>query len=259
MKRTPFIILFFSVLLISCEKGNIPSDYPTTYRKLSESVIAVKKTDYINRNQYLRSSINEFGFCDFSGDPINTETPPFVGEISESGAIEIIKEFASKNPSELGTNNPDELDFYSSSHDTGYGGSVIWHFKTENQKVDTIEVLETRILFHIENGKVTSCYGNWYPEVFIPCEFNFNQTKAKLILIGKTVSHFTIAGEDYTYTISENNLKNSVCHLKILPKDYEDKIEMRVCWQIYVPDVFYILYVDVITGDIVGQAPTIIS
>jgi len=114
-------------------------------------------------------------------------------------------------------------------------------------------------LFHLENGKVTSCYGNWYPEVFIPSEFNYNQSKAELTLIGKTVSHYTIAGKEYTYTISENNLRNSVCHLKILSKEYEDKIEMRVCWQINVPDVFYILYVDVISGDIVGQAPTIIS
>lgn len=259
MKRTPFIIVFFSVILISCEKSNVQSDYPTTYWKLSESVISQKKTDYINRNQYIRSSINEFGFCDFNGDPLNTETPPFAGEISESDAIHIIKEFVSKNSAESGINNPDELDFYSASYDIGYGGSVLWHFKSENQKFDNIEVLQSRILFHLENGKVTSCYGNWYPEVFIPSEFNYNQSKAELILIGKTVSHYTIAGKEYTYTITENNLRNSVCHLKILSKEYEDKIEMRVCWQINVPDVFYILYVDVISGDIVGQAPTIIS
>jgi hypothetical protein len=259
MRNELLIFLTIMILLCSCEKTNIPAEYPTTYHKLTESVLDQKQTDYINRNQYIRSSINGFGFCDFSGDPMSTEAPPFIGEISESQATDIILEFVSKNSAETGINDPDELDFYSSSDDKGYDGSDLWHFRSENQIIDTIEVLQSSILFHLVNGKVTSCYGNWYPYIYIPCEFIYNPSKAKLVLIGKVVSHYTIAGKEYTYTVSGNNLEKSICHLKILPKEYEDIIELRVCWQIYVPDVFYILYVDVINGEIVGQAPTIIS
>jgi hypothetical protein len=259
MNKTQILIMFFSALLISCEKNNIPSEYPTTYNKLPETDLIQRQTKYINRNQYIETSLNDFGFCDINGDLLETETPPYFGEISESEAIDIIRDFISENTSETGVNSPDKLGFYSSSNDTGYNGSILWHFKSENQTIDTIEVMYSMILFHLVNGKVSLCYGNWYPDIYIPSEFIFNQSKAKSVLIGHVVSYYSIGGEESTYTITSNDLENINFHLKILPKVYEDKVELRVCWQIYVPDANYILYVDVITGEIISQEPTIIS
>ena len=95
MRNIFLISIVIITLLNSCEKINIPTEYPTTYNKLNVSVLTQKKTNYINRNQYIRSSLNDFGFCDYSEDPLDRETPQFIGEISESGAIEIIKYFIS--------------------------------------------------------------------------------------------------------------------------------------------------------------------
>ena len=156
--------------------------------------------------------------------------------------------------------NPADLAFVDISTSTGFGGSVGWHFKTANQKVDTIEVLNSMIFIHLTNGVVSSCYGNWFPEIFIPSKFNFNQTKAKESLEGKNVSHYNFGGQEYTVQISKTELDQSKIRLKILPVENVDRIELRVCWQVNIPGpVYYIIYVDVMTGAIIGKEPTIIS
>ena len=260
MTKPLSIILFFSVLLLSCEKIEIPKDYPTTYNKLSSVTISQMRTSYAAKNPYMVTSVNEFGFCDYLQDLLDVDTPPVQASITQSEAIGKIKQFISQNSSETGVNYPDDISFYQISSDTGYGGAVGWHFKTTNQKVDTIEVMYSMILFHLTNGEVTSCYGNWYPDIFIPSHFNIDQTKAKAGLNGKTVSHYTFSGSEYTVTISQKDLDSSTIVLKVLPIEDTDKIELRVCWQINIPGpVYYKIYVDVMTGIIIGQEPTIIS
>lgn len=259
MKKCFIIFLLPLFLMIQCEKINIPNGYPTTYRILSNSAINEKRTSYTGSNQYIKTSLNHFGFCDMDGDFLSRPTPPYNGDITESQAISAVYDFVSKNASETGVNNPQLLDFHSKSKELSFDGSVLWHLKSVNQKVDTIEVKYTEIQFHLENGKVSLCYGNWYPQIFIPDRFNLSEAKAMSTLIGKEVLHSSISGQEYKSVISKKNLENSSVNLMILPKNYDDRIELHVCWQINVHDVFYILYVDVMTGDIVGQEPTMIS
>jgi hypothetical protein len=260
MTKSLPIILIISILLISCEKNDIPSNYPTTLIKGSSSIISQLRSSYALKNPFMTSSINDFGFCDIIGDPLNVGTPPLQNILTKSEATEIVKSFVSNNSSTTGVKNPDELTFYQVSTTTGYGRAIGWHFKTVNQKIDTIEVMYTMILIHLTNGVVTSCYGNWFPEIYIPAKFNFSQAKAVSDLEGKVVSHYTFVGAEYTVSISKADLGKSSVSLKVLPIETEDKIELRVCWQINIPGpVYYKIYVDVMTGAIIGQEPTIIS
>jgi Zn-dependent metalloprotease len=260
MKKSLPTILILSTLILSCEKYDIPKNYPTTFNKLSSATISQMRSSYALRNHYVSTSINDFGFCDLIGDPLNVGTPPLQNAISKSEAIDIVKTFVSLNGDVTGVKNPQDLAFSQTSTTTGYGGAIGWHFRTANQKVDTIEVLYSEILIHLTNSAVTLCYGNWYPGIFIPYEFNVSQTKAVASLNGKVVSHYLFGGTEYHVTISQADLDNSTIGLKILPIEKEDKIELRVCWQINIPvPVYYIMYVDVMTGEIIGQEPTIIS
>jgi hypothetical protein len=259
MKRYVLPILILSVLLTSCEKINIPIGYPTTYKKLSGADLLQKQTSFRSRNQFLKTTLNDFGFCDIDDDLLSGQTPPYNGDITESQAIAVVNDFVSRNLVETGINDPQDLSFRSKSKDISFAGSVLWHFRSVNQKIDTIEVLFSEILIHLENAQVSLCYGNWYPEINVPNVFNFNQSKAKTVLIGKVVSHYSIGGEEYKFTISKTNLDKSQFHLKIVPRESDDKIELHICWQIYIPDVSYKLYVDVMSGEIVRQEPTIIS
>lgn len=259
MKKQQIAFLLITVFLISCEKYSMPTEYPSTYTKIGAAALARRQTDYTSRNQFIETSLNEFGFCDMNGDLLLRSMPPYKGDIPETEAINAVKSFISENKVETGLSSIDNLNFNKFTKDVGYGGSVYWHLRSENQKVDTVEVLYTQIMFHLTNGKVTLCYGNYFPEIYVPGKFNFSQTKAKSILKGRVLSHYSIAGEEYKFTISEKDLDNCTFHLKIMPKEYDDKIELRVVWQIYVPNLFYQIYVDVMSGEIVSQEPTIIS
>jgi Zn-dependent metalloprotease len=254
------IALLFSIMMWSCEKYDIPKNYPSTYYKISSTTLSQKQSDYKTRNPFICTSLNEFGFCDYSLDQQYEVTPPYVGEISQENAIEIIKEFVINNSNESGIQSPDVLTFLNWNTNNGSNGVFGWNCRTSNQKIDTIEVLNAYVIFHINNGEVIRCRGNWFPEIFIPRKFNISQEKAKNDLIGKEVSHYTFAGVEYFVTISKTDIENSNVDLIIIPEEDEEKIELHLCWQINIPGpVYYNIYVDVMTGSIIGQNPTIIS
>jgi len=258
MTRPIHAIILLAITLTSCEKYLEDPQYPTTLKILSTEEYSQLKESFALKNKYLKSSVNEFGFCDLTTTQ-SVDSPPLLDLNSEEETISIAKSFILKNPSETGINNPEDISIYSFSRNSIYGGAIRWVLKLSHQQIDTVEVMHSDCIIHITSREVTHCIGNWYPNIYIPSEFNLTQSKAKSALIGKVVTHYSIGGEKYSYTISKQNLANSHIHLKILPKVYEDKIELRICWQIYVPDVSYILYVDVMNGEIVNQEPTIIS
>lgn len=271
MKRLFIIILLFSALFSGCEKSTDPQQkstgpqqkssnsgvYPTTYMKLDSTLVIQRRADYLMKNQYLHSSLNTFGFCDWNGDPLLRGTPPYKGDVSESEARTIIKEFVSKNSSETGISNPDYLDFSKPEKDTGYAGSILWYFHTQNQKVDNIEILNSSILFVLQNKYIATCLHNWYPEVYIPNKYNYDEAKAKSILIGQQITYGSWGGAGTSKTITENDLSACSFNLKIMPIDFSDKVELRVCWKINAPNLYYIFYVDVMTGEILGKVSTI--
>jgi hypothetical protein len=211
------------------------------------------------KNQYLHSSLNTFGFCDWNGDPLLRGTPPYKGDVSESEAITIIKEFVSKNSSETGISNLEYLDFSKPNKETGFAGSILWYFHSQNQKVDNIEILNSSILFVLTNKCLTTCLGNWYPDVYIPNIYNYDQAKAKSILIGQQITYGSWSGAGTSKTITENDLSECSFIHKIIPIDFSDKIELRVCWKINAPKLFYIFYVDVMTGEIISKGSTIVN
>lgn len=260
MKKLIKILLVFSTLLQGCAKDNVSKDYPTTLKKKSANVISQMRTNYFNRNQYVTSSLNDYGFCELGSDSLSVGNPPYIGAITKSEATDIVKTFVSENMGETGVENPDELYFSQASIDTGYGGALIWALRSVNQKIDTIEVINTKILFQVINGKVTLCYGNWYPQIYIPKKFTVSTAQAKALLNGRVVSHYTFAGDQYSVTISKSDLDKSSVHLKIVPEESKDEIKLHVCWQINIPaPVSYMIYVDVMTGAVIGQESTVIS
>lgn len=173
--------------------------------------------------------------------------------------VQIWNDFCSKNSSETGISNLDYLDFSKPDKETGYAGSIIWYFHSQNQKVDNIEILNSSILFVLTNKCLTTCLHNWYPDVYIPNNFNYDQAKSKSILIGQQITYGSWSGTGPSKTIAENDLSECSFNLKIMPIDFSDKIELRVCWKINAPNLFYIFYVDVMTGEIISKGSTIFN
>lgn len=258
MTRHFFKLMIVSLLIVSCEKNDLYLDpnYPTTINRLSDQIVSQMRTSLLTEYPYLRSTLNEFGFCYPSEYNEGIDPPQTSHLLTETESIELAKEFISKRPLETGVENLDDL---SVSEVYSLSGGIHWVVVSSTQKVDTIEVIYTYIIFRFKNGEMVNCEGNWYPDIYIPDKFNFNENTALKHIIGKKVTHYDFGGDKYFLTIPESALENSTIGLKIVPIKSDDKIELRVAWKIYIPEVSCKVYVDIMTGEIIKQEPTIIS
>jgi hypothetical protein len=258
MTKRIISFLILTILLTNCEKSDLQIDpeYPTTIFRLSDEKLLEKRTEFALKNKYIKTSLDEFGFCGYAdGFDLLKEYAPDSDSISEQTAIDLIKKFIKDNPKETGVNNVNDFLLLSVKNSSPRR----WYAKSMNQKIDTIEVINSKIIIDVYNGYIGNCLGNWYPEIFIPARFNIELDEAKHYLIGKQVTHHGIGDESYTVTITKQDILQSRTKLIIIPIRTDTKIELRVAWLIYMPNpVNYNIYIDVMTKKIIYQDPTII-
>lgn len=257
------IILIFTIGVISCEKVNYPdvdNNYPTTINEINADAIVKLRNKFSLNNKYIVTSLSNFGFCDFGNNNPEIESPPITGSLTQQEAIDIVENFVMLNKSHTGINFFEDVLFDKISLNAeSPEGSYVWTFKTKNQYIDTLEVLNSKIIFKIKNSEMYWCVGNWYPEIYIPESFRVSSENAKTVLLGRVVTHLDWDGS-WNVTITEENLSESDVRLVIKPLEFENKIELRVAWEVLIPyPVNYRILVDVIFGNIIYEEPTIIS
>jgi|GEM_PF-335363 len=229
--------------------------YPTTIHRLSENILLQIRNDFAARNPTIKSSINQFGFCAWGEEVISGDVSS--GAFTEEEAVEAVKEFVTRNP-ETGVIYLDNLRFKQISRGTGNSADS-WIITTESQKIDNIEVYKTEISINIQNRALFFCIGHYYPDVYIPLKFNFDIERAKSILLEKEVIHLGWAGEYSLGKVTAKHLQECTVNLIIIPLKTEEKIELHVAWEINLIPLHYIYYVDVMTGEIIQEEPTIIA
>jgi hypothetical protein len=186
--------------------------------------------------------------------------PPYQSDMTQQDAIETVKSFALLNPEETGIENPNELTFtWITSPPSSTSKDYLWILETSPQSIDMKEVVNSKIYFWVINSEVVQCLGNWYPQIYVPQNYLIDQEQAKLLLIGRIVSHLGFSGDEYYVKILSEYLSSSSAKLYIVPFIQNDRIEVRITWEIFVPHASYKLYVDVMTGEIVYKEPTVIS
>jgi hypothetical protein len=243
-------------LLLGCEKTDLYLDpnYPTSFNKLPTDTLSRLRSSLSSKYQYLRSTLNDYGFCYLPDDYIVTNPPSLSNSFTESDAMTLANIFISDHPFETGIQNPEDLTI-SRSYSLPSIGVTNWTLVSSYQKVDTIEVLYTEIVFRFQNSELINCEGNWYPNIYIPNKFNFNENSAKIHLVDKKITHYDIGGDEYYVTITKTDIDNSTADLKIVPIIRNNKIELRVTWMVHIPGpVFCKVYVDVMSGEIIKQA-----
>lgn len=251
------ILLVIITSFTSCEEENpaiVDLHYPTVITRLNSQTVDYLREKFYKNNKYIVSSLNQFGFCAYNGGRNSLDELPPEVNLTESEVADIVKDFISRNSTFTGIINTEEVSFTSISQKNDY-----WHIKSKNQIIDTIEVLKTEINFTVLNGEVLHCLGNWFPEVNIPEKFNYTPSHAKALLWNKEVIHHWWSG-NVKVKVQANNLKESKIRLVVLPLRTDHIIALHVAWEIDVPaPVHYKFYVDVMTGDIIMEFPTIIS
>lgn len=235
---------------------NLPvdSNYPTTFYKLDPGTLSERITAYADRNKYIVSSLNEFGFCSGSGLYSN---PPHQDNLTREEAVEIVKNFISQNQVETGITDPNNLTIIKTINTTTYNNDFRWYLESSPQKIGSIEVFGAVIYINIINSEVVIFNGNWYPNIYIPLSFNLDQEMAKNLLVGRVTGDTDIGGYPYYMIISSDNLNSASIKLVIFPLNKGDSIQLRFTWEISV--LQHRIYVDVMTGEIVYDMSMIIS
>jgi hypothetical protein len=262
-KASVILLLTYIVLFCSCEKSTclIENDpyYPTIVNKVSPDRLNTMRLDFANRNVYLMTSLNEYGFCGYADDIIQAATPPVDSTVTGPEAIEIAKEFLVRNSDFTGIKKADKLDFRRVEMMNGFwDGNKGWHLNTADQRIDTIEMLNTSIMVNIRGKEVYYCVGNWFPDIYIPKKFNFNNAASKESLINMTVTHYGWSGP-FDVVITRESIQNSSTRLYVLPIEVNNHTELHLAWCINIPQpVYFKIYVDVMTNEVIGEEPTII-
>jgi len=252
-----------TMLFQCCDQNDITSsgdkNYPTKYKKLDANVLNQLRKDFAKANPYLSSSITDFGFCGSTEDYISSTWPDRVPDLTKAEAINATKLFITQNSTLLGVKNIEDITFSRIDSFTIYEGSLKWYISTNTQKMGDLEVYDTYLIFNLTNGKMTYCSGNWYPYIYIPARQNINEIKAKSILLNKVVYLSDFSGKPIPMTITAKSLETAQFSKMIDPIKTTDKIELHVVWVVSIPEVFYVIYLDVMTGEILGGYPTVVS
>ena len=148
-----------------------------------------------------------------------------------------------RNPEYTGGSNPNYLKFRTIERDALTND---WSFSTINQMMNDIEIEYTCIIFRTKSRAVSFCDGNHFPNVYVPKKFNFDTEQAKSQLLGKKV----LFSGGPAIIITEEHLQQSTAKLIIVPITTDEKIELRVAWQIKIETLHTSTEVDVMTGEI---------
>ncbi len=252
-------VIIFALLLAGCKKEGlyIDPEYPSVYYEISGSELSQMRSSLASDYEYIRSTLNEFGFCYLPDNYIITKPPELSYLLTGEDARELAYKFVLEHHAATGIADTSNLRI---SRIYSLPGETHWTVVSSLQKADTIEILYTEIVICIINGEIVSCEGNWYPEVYIPGIFNFTEEIARLQLIGKDVPHHSMTGAVYYVTITGADLENSTADLKVVPRRTDGKIGLRVTWMFNIPGPVYCrVYMDVMTGEVILMMPTIIS
>jgi len=235
--------------------------YPTTINRIDTDQLSQMRYEYHQTNFFVLTSLNQFGYCDCCddfGSSYGSSPPAVLNEVSETYATEIAEDFLILNKVYTGILKKDKIRYSKKDYEE-IGADIYWHFKISNQIVDSLEVLYSQVVIKVKNGKVTWCVGNWYPEIYIPTEFNYFQEDVKSILVDTVICHSGSWGDTWCETVTDSILEESNFRKVIVPIKTVSKIELRVSWEINIPHpIYYKFYVDVITGKIIFKEPTII-
>lgn len=264
LKIRIWIVASFIVLIFpSCNDNNLvinyDNEYPSSYSKLDSITYHQLKADFAKANPFLRTSITEFGFCGNYDFLYSAPWPTRIPDLSETEAKNIVLTFVSENSEQAGVLNSSDLKIVRVDSFKVYDGSHAWNFVSEVQKYNGLEVYNSNIMFTLINGKITNCQGNWYPKIYIPSKINVNEEKAKSLLLNKVVYLSDIIGRSIPMTITAKSLETAEFTQLIYPIETTDKIKLHIVWQVNIPDVYYIIFLDVMTGEIVGSYPTALS
>lgn len=254
-------LLVISLFSCGIDEPEIDNNYPTKIYSLSSESLSKSLEEYLLLNNYgVCTQLNSYGFCEY-GAMICPNRQFLKTEINdENEMIRIAKEFIMKNNKFTGVTNIDELQIFRSKGISGCikcDGSendfkiTKWRLDFKNQIYKGYEILNTELVVFLDNDGVFIIGGNWYSDIVIPKEDRYNLETVKENLSGRKI-HFS-CWENFELTITQNMIKQESRKV-IYPMKMEDRLELRVAWEIYIlgsqQNPMWVIYIDSTTGEV---------
>ena len=256
------IPVLFLILILgqACKKDKDENptpdiNYPFTFYSLNETEWNNKLEQFNFDNQHENLTINQFGFVQ---GKISVD---YEDEIDKDFVIKNISDFISHYKNYLGIEKPEEILFDEQIFirlSSGYYASLNDYFEHELRSnklefyleqinLDNKRILDSPIIFYFNmEESVLEISGNWFPEAFIPENEIISAKKAFEI----TVSYID---ENYNELMPLNiSINDSENFNKILvPLRFEEKIELRECWEINSRLDYILVCIDTQTGELI--------
>lgn len=251
-------IILFSSIFIACD-GQLLNDaghYPLELNPLSEEALKERADEFHDLSGgKICSELDKYGYTIGKGC-MGTDRPE--QSIDSTKAIDMAR-------SELTdyskfTNVSEESDLkVTDAHPMPRSDNREWKVTIDQQIIQNIPVKNSKIRVWLTADGVYRIDGYWYPKVIIPNQFEVEKQEALQNVIGHTISYSDWTGSK-TFTVEESSLPPaSSVEAVILPFHEEDKLQLRVAWEIPVPanNPMWNLYLDVMDKQLLQNEPLI--
>jgi hypothetical protein len=90
-----------------------------------------------------------------------------------------------------------------------------------------------------------------HPSIIIPENEEISLEQAKASVIGEILTFYNVAGERVDYEVTEDAVTGTPGTKAIIADTNAHGLEYRYCWEVWIDDGMWYMYVDVITGDLI--------
>lgn len=241
------IIARFSVGLLT-ELQNCNNQYPLVIPALSSNAVKELQAEFdaLNNNAVF-AEIDQFGLLSADYNMPYDQKPSGAPLTDEEEILRMTRETLIKNSRFTNVTETTPLDNYTIWQVPASNSYWIINYTFDTYNGIKMFPLSMRIEFKQYAYYITGCYP--HPDIIIPETEKISLEQAKASVTGKILTYYNFAGEPVDYEITESSLASTPGTKAIIPNLKTDRLEYRYCWEIWIADRMWYIYVDVMTGE----------
>lgn len=260
MKKLLPILMSVFPGLVGCGVHSLDANgvYPTTIFPLPAAELQKLKHEYVTLNNFPPCmSLNAYGLPEWS---LCSDRQILRKQIADAEKMHgMAKAFLLKNRKFTNVTDTTSIVFQQSDglrgcvRCDGSAGDIVyigWRAVLGNQVYSGLEVKNTTIFVWMDAEKVHNMAGNWFRDIHVPEQDRVSGEQARNSLIGKEITWSDFGGQQRVFVVTEDAVGNASRRV-IIPYEKDQKIELRVTWEISISEGLWYAYIDTSTGEAV--------
>ena len=234
---------------------NDPVDsYPTIIYSRSDDEVEKLQSEFdLLNNNKIGTRLDQFGYTDFTMVYLASES-----SISDTNTViqmaisALIKNSKFTNVSKESLLSVDRL-FITPNNS--------WKIFFNEQFYKGLRVDGTTIAVYLNSSGVYRIDNHFFADIYIPAKAKYSESEVKESLIGKELNWVDYYHQKHIYTITDSSFSDEKSNKVIVPMLTDTQLEFRITWEIYIgkPGLYWMIYIDVITGEEIKIAQSIVD